>query len=90
MCCQILIEIYNEHLPYEIDMLRSTYIHLTANPPPVGVVKDALIESFCVHARSLLDFFSVIFRVYFKSTSINDGFMIKNTTYTVLHLGNHI
>jgi hypothetical protein len=53
----IEIEIIQEHLPYEIDMLRATYQLLVATSPPAEVIKNALIESFCVHARSLLDFF---------------------------------
>jgi hypothetical protein len=54
---QILVDIFTEHLPYEIDMLRNTYQSLRGSPLPTGFLKDALIESFCVHARSLLDFF---------------------------------
>jgi len=53
---QILMEIFNEHIPYEIDMLRKAY-HLTAGQRPKGVLKNALIEAFCIHARSLIDFF---------------------------------
>jgi hypothetical protein len=54
---QILTDIFNEHLPYEIDMLRETYRLLTPTTPATDVYKNALIEAFCVHARSLLDFF---------------------------------
>jgi len=56
MADQILIDIIDEHLPYEIDMLRNAYSALAATPPPTGVCKNALIESFCVHARSLIHF----------------------------------
>ncbi len=55
---QILIDIIDEHLPYEIDMLRDTYSALAATPAPTGVCKHALIKSFCVHARSLIAFFA--------------------------------
>jgi hypothetical protein len=63
---QILVAVINEHLPYEIDMLRSTYRQLesVANHPPHSetaeqkMLRNALIESFCVHARSLIDFFA--------------------------------
>jgi hypothetical protein len=54
---KILTDIFNEHIPYEIDMLRETYRMLAATPPPTDARKNALIEAFCVHARSLLDFF---------------------------------
>lgn len=47
-----------EHLPYEIEMLRDTYRALAATPPPTDVSKNALIKSFCVHARSLIKFFA--------------------------------
>jgi hypothetical protein len=50
-------EILEKHLPYEIDMMRETYRLLGKIPPPENVIKNALIESFCIHARSLLDFF---------------------------------
>jgi hypothetical protein len=47
-------EFLKEHLPYEVDMLRATYSLLqTASPNAVGF---ALIESFCVHARNLIEF----------------------------------
>lgn len=64
----ILKEIRNEHLPYEINMLRGTFNKLreidkaggVPNNAPVEqqVVRNALIEAFCMHARSLIDFFS--------------------------------
>jgi hypothetical protein len=60
-----LAEIIGNHLSYEIDMLRSTYKELQARankPAPKSqdeqTVHNALVEAFCVHARSLLDFFA--------------------------------
>jgi hypothetical protein len=50
-------EILEKHLPYEIYMLRQTYRKLAEGQPQDEVVGNALIESFCIHARSLLDFF---------------------------------
>lgn len=49
-------EILGEHLPYEIHMLQATHKRL------LGVLSDqvvanALIESFCIHARQLIEFF---------------------------------
>jgi hypothetical protein len=60
---QILVDIIKEHLPYEIDMLRYTYLWLVemdpaSEPNERKACRHALIESFCVHARSLMDFFS--------------------------------
>jgi hypothetical protein len=63
----ILAEIRKEHLPYEIGMLRGTFERLREIDASGGVAendiakqvcRNALIESFCVHARSLLDFFA--------------------------------
>jgi hypothetical protein len=66
MADALSLEIINEHLPYEIDMLRFTYLQLvrvsTARPQTETNEQQTLLfsflESFCVHARSLLDFFS--------------------------------
>ena len=61
---KILAEIIGNHLPYEIDMLRRTYKELQAraNKPAQSqeerTVHNALVEAFCIHARSLLDFFA--------------------------------
>jgi hypothetical protein len=44
---QIFTDIFNEHLPYEIDMLRETYRLIP--PLPDGYQKNALIEAFCIH-----------------------------------------
>jgi hypothetical protein len=60
---QILLDIINEHLPYDIDMLRRIYTLFGQTNPslPQDDRKrqyDAMINSFCVHARSLFDFFS--------------------------------
>jgi hypothetical protein len=38
-----------------VDMPRNTYLLISQHKP--GTVKNALIESFCVHARLLIDFF---------------------------------
>jgi hypothetical protein len=60
---KILIDIIDEHLPYEIDMLRLIYKELESlsktNPASEReqAIRFALIESFCVHSRSLIDFF---------------------------------
>jgi len=49
-------DILGEHLPYELWMLRQTYERL-GSPSPDNVLCYALIESFCIHARLLLEFF---------------------------------
>jgi hypothetical protein len=47
-------ELLGHHLVYEIDMLRETHGKL---PDDHTVLNNALIESFCVHARNLIEFF---------------------------------
>ncbi|WP_282949535.1 MULTISPECIES: hypothetical protein [unclassified Sphingopyxis] len=49
-------EILGEHLPYELWMLRETDARLKS-PPEDYVLRNALIEAFCIHARQLLEFF---------------------------------
>jgi hypothetical protein len=48
-------EIFEEHLHYEIDMLVATFERLPAVSD--SAMANALIESFCIHARNLHDFF---------------------------------
>jgi hypothetical protein len=49
-------QILREHLPYELWMLRETYVTLKS-PPADDVLRNALIDAFCIHARQLLEFF---------------------------------
>ncbi|MEO9634066.1 MAG: hypothetical protein ABJF89_13300 [Parasphingorhabdus sp.] len=49
-------EILGEHLPYELWMLRETHEKL-GSALTDQVLCNALIESFCLHARLLLEFF---------------------------------
>jgi hypothetical protein len=44
-----------EHYVYEVNMLRWTHAMLAGMPE--GFPANALIESFCVHARALMDFY---------------------------------
>jgi hypothetical protein len=63
---KVLVDIIEQHLPYEIDMLRSTYgqLSVAAKIDPASetfeqrLIRFSLIESFCAPARALLDFFS--------------------------------
>jgi hypothetical protein len=43
----------------EIDQLRGAYVRLVERPAD-KVIKNALVESFAIHARCLLEFFSKI------------------------------
>lgn len=51
------LEIVRDHLPYELDMLAGTFAKLEQGAADT-IVRNALIESFCIHARSLIDFFN--------------------------------
>ena len=56
-----LQEVINHHVPYEVRMMRQTYAMLANGSPHLWFsqpVINALIESFCLHARSLIEFFS--------------------------------
>ncbi len=63
---KIFMDIIEEHLPYEIDMLRRTYMQLSVvckvspdrETDEQRATRCTLTESFCVHARSLIDFFA--------------------------------
>jgi AraC-like DNA-binding protein len=48
-----------EHLRYEIGMLTQTHklLDWTDTALPEGIILNALIESFCVHARTLIELF---------------------------------
>jgi hypothetical protein len=52
-----LREAFAHHLVYEVNMFRLTYLLLQL-PAWSGGLANAIIESFCVHARNLIDFFS--------------------------------
>ena len=46
-------EILEYHYNYELDMLANTFRLLNDN----RIQQNALIESFCLHARNLIEFF---------------------------------
>jgi hypothetical protein len=79
---EILLGIINDHLPYEIDMLRGLFRQLFGkvepSEPDQRIQHFAQIESFCIHARSLLDFF------YGAKSSKDDDAMVTDfaTGYT--------
>lgn len=50
-------EMLGHHLAYEFEMLQGTYSML-ANDLDDKIITNALIESFCIHARQLIEFFN--------------------------------
>lgn len=50
-----LDEIFETHLPYEIDMLRWAYERLEEKIEDEALC-NSIIECFCVHARNLIEF----------------------------------
>jgi hypothetical protein len=48
----------NEHFGYEVGMLTETYKRLATLRIEDPILANALIESFCIHARILIDFFN--------------------------------
>jgi hypothetical protein len=57
-------EILEQHYNYELYMLANTYRLLEDNL----VQQNALIESFCIHARNLIEFFRGDGRQYVETT----------------------
>src|SRR5262245_2374466 len=51
----ILEEIIQVHLPYELTMLCETFERIGLASDPIDT--NSFIESFCLHARNLIDFF---------------------------------
>jgi hypothetical protein len=52
-------EVLEAHYTYEVDMLQGTYVYLADGKyAPDKVAEYALIESFCIHARALIEFFA--------------------------------
>jgi hypothetical protein len=73
------------HVRYEVNMMRSTLRQLALNSSGVETVgENALIESFCIHARNLLDFFD-------KKRSPSDGYVaarhFANSEYSPFQAG---
>lgn len=50
-------ELIGEHLAYEIKMLHETRKALRGEPVSTEVIANAVMESFCIHARNLNEFF---------------------------------
>jgi hypothetical protein len=53
-----LPEILEIDLSYEVDMLITTFARLEQGGTGDQILNNALIESFCIHARGLIDFFN--------------------------------
>jgi hypothetical protein len=52
----VLQEFFDEHLPYEVEMMRGLYDELSAGGY-TQLIHNANIESFHIHARNLIEFF---------------------------------
>lgn len=48
-------KLIEEHIPYEADMLNGTYELLQTGVKDT-VTRNAIIESYCIHCRALIDF----------------------------------
>lgn len=71
-------EILGHHLPYEFSMLQGTFVVLAKDEHDT-IITNALIESFCIHARLLIDFFNN--RQGRRANDFTGG------TYTATHVG---
>jgi hypothetical protein len=52
-----LDEFFQKHLPYEIDMMRAAIHALATRDKLSWFEQNAFIETFCLHARTLIEFF---------------------------------
>ena len=52
-------DVLEVHYTYEVDMLQQTYVYLADRKYARDKVAEyALIKSFCIHARALIEFFA--------------------------------
>jgi hypothetical protein len=57
---EIFKDLIREHIPYEVRMLRVTFVCLALPSMTLLVnplVVNSFLESFCIHARNLFEFF---------------------------------
>jgi len=47
---------YEEHIEYEVNMLKFTAEFFPRLPESQGVIRNVVLEAFCIHARNLIDF----------------------------------
>jgi len=71
-------EILTHHLHYEIGMLGATYTALSTGFFGT-LINNALIESFCIHARALIEFF--------ENKQGGGASRFTGGTYSAAHLG---
>jgi hypothetical protein len=69
--------VLDDALPYELNMLEQTFLALQAVQP--SVLGNALIESFCLHARQLIDFFENEQGVTAEQFTVSDTYVAKET-----------
>jgi hypothetical protein len=48
-------KLLDEHIPYEADMLSGTYEKLAGGIED-AIIRNAIIESYCIHCRNLINF----------------------------------
>jgi hypothetical protein len=77
----VLKECRDVHFPYELWMLEETYERLKGLGS--GVCRNILIESFCIHARNLIEFY----RGSEKNDYMKAKFFTKDGIYKPKHVG---
>jgi len=82
---QQLQDFLEEHLPYEVDMLRGTFELLQNETSHARAY--ALMESFCIHGRNLIEFFKNKDSCDFDPRKIaKDGYELRKTFIDSSHL----
>jgi hypothetical protein len=73
-------EFFTEHLPYEIGMVRDS-MNALITPQLPEFEKNAFIETFCLHARNLIEFFKNKDACDFDPRSFVDAFFRLNKRF---------
>ncbi|HXQ74021.1 MAG TPA: hypothetical protein VN844_26190 [Pyrinomonadaceae bacterium] len=73
-------EFWEEHLPYEIDMMRAIYPVAVAGSPS-RAVHNAMVEDFLLHCRNIIEFFKYNPPCDFSPIFFTDGTFKINKTF---------
>jgi hypothetical protein len=72
-----LDEFFTEHLAYEIGMMRDSIHALATRDKLSEFEKNAFIETFCLHARNLIEFFKQKDPCDFDPRDFTNGFELN-------------
>jgi hypothetical protein len=73
-------EFWEEHLPYEIDMMRAIF-PIAFSGSPSQAVHNAMVENFLLHCRNIIEFFKYNPPCDFSPAFFTDGTFKINKTF---------